>query len=76
MDRTLYALDLAKRVFQVFWVEGHNGTREKRLKRSEVLQFFARVAPARVAMEACGGAHYWARELEGLGHEVMLIHAR
>jgi hypothetical protein len=52
MDRTLYALDLAKQVFQVFWVEGHNHTREKRLKRAQVLAFFARLAPARVAMEA------------------------
>jgi transposase len=74
MDRTLYALDLAKQVFQVFWVEGHSRTREKRLKRAQVLEFFARVAPARVAMEACGGAHHWGRELAKLGHEVMLIH--
>ena len=74
MDRTLYALDLAKQVFQVYWVEGRSRTREKRLKRAQVLEFFARVAPAKVAMEACGGAHYWGRELERLGHEVMLIH--
>ena len=76
MDRTLYALDLAKQVFQVFWVEGRSRTREKRLKRAQVLEFFARVAPARVAMEACGSAHYWGRELMALGHEVMLIHPR
>lgn len=76
MDRTRYALDLAKQVFQVFWVEGHNRPREKRLKRAQVLEFFARVAPARVAMEACGSAHYWGRELTALGHEVMLIHPR
>jgi len=76
MDRTLYALDLAKQVFQVYWVEQRNRAREKRLKRGQVLAFFAQVAPGRVAMEACGGAHYWARELRGLGHEVMLIHAR
>lgn len=76
MDRTLYALDLAKQLFQVFWVEGHSRTREKRLKRAQVLEFFARVAPGRVAMEACGGAHYWGRELERLGHEGMLIHPK
>ena len=45
MDRTRYALDLAKQVFQVFWVEGHNRPREKRLKRAQVLEFFARVRP-------------------------------
>lgn len=75
MNRTLYALDLAKQVFQVFWVEGHRPC-EKRLKRAQVREFFARLAPARVAMEACGGAHYWGRELMALGHEVMLIHPR
>lgn len=76
MNRTLYALDLAKQVFQVFWVEEHGHTREKRLKRAQVLEFFVRLAPGRVAMEACGGAHYWGRELAKLGHEVMLIHPR
>lgn len=75
MDRTLYALDLAKQVFQVYWVEQAHRAREKRLKRGQVLEFFAQLAPGRVAMEACGGAHYWARELRRLGHEVMLIHA-
>jgi len=75
-DRTLYAMDLAKQVFQVFWVEERSRTREKRLKRAQVLEFFARLAPARVAMEACGSAHYWGRELQKLGHEVILIHPR
>jgi len=63
-------------VFRVFWVEGHGGTRAKRLKRGQVVDFFARLAPVRVAMEARGGAHYWRRELERLGHEVMLIHPK
>jgi len=76
MDRTLYALDLAKQVFQVFWVEERSRTREKRLKRAQVLAFLGGLAPGRVAMEACGSAHYWGRELMKLGHEVMLIHPR
>jgi transposase len=76
MNRTLYALDLAKQVFQVYWVEGARSARQKRLKRAQVLEFFARMAPVRVAMEACGSAHYWGRELERLGHEVMLIHPK
>jgi transposase len=38
-----------------------------------VLPFFARLAPVRIGMEACGGSHYWARELAALGHEVVLI---
>lgn len=75
MDRNLYALDLAKQVFHVYWVE-QGSSQDKRLKRAQVLQFFSRIAPARIAMEACGSAHHWGRELSALGHEVMLIHAR
>jgi transposase len=62
MDRTLYAMDLAKQVFQVFWVEERSRTREQRLKRARVLEFFGGLAPGRVAMEACGSAHYRVRE--------------
>src|SRR5438552_14132936 len=75
MNRTLYALDLAKQVFQVYWVEERR-SRNRQLKRTQVLEFFSRLAPARVAMEACGSAHHWGRELAALGHEVMLINPR
>ena len=40
----------------------------KQLKRSQVRRFFTNVEPCLVGMEACGGAHYWTRELAGLGH--------
>jgi len=45
----------------------------KRLRRGQVETFFARLAPTEVGLEACGGAHHWARVLQGLGHEVMLL---
>lgn len=51
MDRTLYALDLAKQVFHAYWVESRN-SRDKRLKRDQVLQFFSRLAPARAKRKA------------------------
>jgi transposase len=74
MKVTTFGLDLAKRVFQVHWVEMETGEICRRqLKREQVAQFFANRAPALVAMEACGSAHYWGRRLTGLGHEVRLI---
>ena len=77
MNVTTYGLDLAKRVFQVHWVELDTGElKRKTLGRGEVAAFFARRAPGIVAMESCGSAHYWGRLLSGLGHEVRLIAAQ
>lgn len=77
MNVTTYGLDLAKRVFQVHWVEPETGElKRKALARAEVAAFFARRAPGVVAMESCGSAHYWGRVLSGLGHEVRLIAAQ
>jgi transposase len=77
MNVTTYGLDVAKRVFQVHWVEPETGeVKRKRLARGEVSAFFARRAPGVVAMEACGSAHHWGRLLQGLGHEVKLIAAQ
>jgi len=45
----------------------------RKLSRAKVLGFFASLAPCRVGMEACGSAHYWARELVALGHAPVLI---
>ena len=45
----------------------------KRLTRAKVVRFFAAQAPCVVALEACAGAHHWAREIAKLGHEVRLI---
>jgi transposase len=45
----------------------------RQLRRAQVLAFFERLGPCLVGMEACSGAHHWARELSGLGHEVRLM---
>jgi transposase len=67
-------LDLAKTVFQVHAAddEGRPVLR-KRLRRGQVLAFFASIPPCLVGLEACASAHYWARELQALGHDVRLI---
>lgn len=67
-------LDLAKNVFQVHGVgtEG-NVVIRRQIRRSQLLLFFSRLEPCLVAMEACAGAHHWARELTMLGHEVRLM---
>jgi len=74
MKSTIIGIDLAKNVFEVY-VEDATGQVVKRcrLSRKKMLPWLANRAPALVGMEACGGAHYWARELEKLGHEVRLI---
>src|SRR4051794_17818798 len=66
-------LDTAKHVFQLHGVdENEQAVLRRRLGRKEVEPFFARLAPCRIGLEACGGAHYWARVLRGLGHDVVL----
>ncbi|TCP30997.1 transposase [Sphingomonas sp. BK235] len=71
MEISTIGLDLAKNVFQVHGVdaEGRVVVR-KTLRRAQVLPFFEKLPPCLVGMEACGTAHYWARELMKLGHEV------
>jgi transposase len=71
---TTIGLDIAKYVFQAHGADaaGHTLFR-KRLMRRKLLEFFAAQAPCVVAMEACAGSHYWAREIGKLGHAVRLI---
>lgn len=67
-------VDLAKQVFQLHGVDSHEQVKlKKQVKRQEMLNVFRQIEPCLVAMEACGSAHYWARELRKLGHEVRLI---
>lgn len=74
MKVTTFGLDLAKRVFQLHWVDPDTGEIGRRqLKRAQLEEWFANREPAVIAMEACGSAHYWARQLAGLGHTVRLI---
>jgi transposase len=77
MNVTTYGLDLAKRLFQVHWVEPQTGeVKRKTLARADVSAFFALREPGVVAMEACGSAHHWGRLLKGFGHEVRLVSAQ
>lgn len=74
MNATTIGLDIAKQVFQVHGVDRTGKTvLRKQLKRGQVLAFFANLPPALVGIEACAGAHYWARELIKLGHDARLI---
>jgi transposase len=67
-------LDTAKHVFQVHGVDENEQPMVRRqLRRGEGAGFFAKLAPARIGLEACGASHYWARVLHGHGHVVVLI---
>ena len=67
-------LDLAKNVFQVHGADAEGApVFNRKLRRGEVLRFFGKLPPCLVGMEACGSAHYWAREIAALGHDVRLI---
>src|SRR3954451_22344274 len=70
-------LDTAKSWFQVHGVdESGRVVLRRKLARSKVLQFFAGLTPCVIGLEACGGAHFWARELIKLGHDARLMPAR
>jgi transposase len=74
MQITTVGLDLAKHIFQVHAVdETGKVVARKRLRRGEVLSFFAGLSPCLIGMEACATAHHWARELTKLGHTVRLM---
>lgn len=74
MKSSVIGMDIAKRVFQVHSVDPASGEIERiKLRRGAVLPFFAQRPASLIAMEACGSAHYWARELRALGHEVRLL---
>jgi len=77
MNRTTYGLDIAKSVMQLHWVDGETGEiGRKKLARGGLVDFFARLQPVRVVMEACASAHHRARVLGALGHQVELLPAR
>jgi len=61
----------------VFVLHGVNASEQpvlrRKLRRRQVLEFFAKLEPTKIGLEACGAAHYWARELQALGHEALLL---
>jgi len=74
---TTIGLDLAKNVFHVVCCDARGKVvRRRMLRRGQVLDYFARLAPCLVGMEACASAHYWGRQLEALGHRVRLVPAQ
>src|SRR4030095_8899740 len=74
---TTIGIDRAKKVFQVHGVDAEGKVVvARKLRRKEVLAFFAKLAPCLVGMEGCGRAHYWAREITKLGHTVKLMPPR
>jgi transposase len=74
MNITTVGVDLAKLVFQVHGVDSRGKVvLRKQLKRPQIGAFFAQMPSCLIGMEACGGAHFWARKLTALGHTVKLI---
>lgn len=73
----VFGLDIAKTVFQLHTVDMDTGEIiNGQIKRAKVLEYFANRQPCLIGIEACGGAHHWARKFKALGHSVRLIHAR
>jgi transposase len=67
-------MDTSKQIFQLHGMDASERVIVRRkLRRKEVVKFFGALAPTVVGLEACGGAHYWARELARQGHAVQLI---
>lgn len=74
---SIIGIDLAKNVFQVQSNDAQGRKQfAKRLKRHQVLPFLANQPQCLVAIEACGGAHYWARKIKEFGHGVKMIHPK
>jgi len=70
-------VDTSKSVFQLHGVDAaEQPVLRKKLRRRDFLGFFAQLPPTKVGLEACGGSHYWARELTALGHEPKLLPAQ
>src|SRR5229473_2257321 len=77
MQITTIGLDIAKNVFQVHGIDANEKVVvRKQLRRSQVIAFFKALPPCLIGMEACATAHYWARELTKLGHQVRLMPAK
>lgn len=76
MNSMAVGVDIAKTVFQVHYIDQATGEIvNKQIKRAKFLEHFANRAPCLIGMEACGGAHHWARQLTTMGHQVKLMPA-
>ena len=73
----VYGMDISKQVFHVVGLDEQRKVKEKKkLKRSQVLSWFAKQENCTISMEACASSHYWGRNLEALGHRVQLLPAQ
>jgi transposase len=71
---SVLGVDIAKQVFHLVGMDAHGTILvRKRLYRAQVMAFIAQLPPTLIGMEACGGAHYWARRFREHGHEVTLM---
>lgn len=71
---TTLGIDLAKKTFQVHGADNMgNKVLTKKLSRFKLTEFVAKLKPCLIGMEACGGAHHWARKFKSFGHEVKLM---
>lgn len=72
--KKIIGVDIAKRVFQLHWIESGTGEIVNlQLKREQFLEYFANLVPSLIGMEAYGGSQHWARQLQKMGHEVKLL---
>ena len=76
MTSSVIGLDTSKSWFQVHGTDASGQAVRRKLPRHKLLTFFANMPRSIVGLEACGGAHHWARELAALGHEPRLMPAR
>ncbi|MGF6532643.1 transposase [Paraburkholderia sp. GAS206C] len=77
MTHTAVGVDIAKYVFQLHWVEPETGEIvRKQIKRAAFLEHFSNRTPCLIGMEACSGAHHWARRLIEMGHQVKVMPAK
>jgi transposase len=76
VNHSVVGLDIAKNVFHLYSLGPDNTVFKKKLRRAELLAFFANYPASLIGIEACGGAHHWARELIKQGHNVVLLNAR
>ena len=73
-EMSVLGIDIAKRVFHAIGMDNTGKiVFRKRLSRHDLTPFIAKLPPVRIGIEACGGAHYWARRFRAYGHEVKLM---
>ena len=76
MQVTRIGMDIAKQIFELHGVDRRElPVLRRTVTRARLLEFLTRLKPCTIGMEACGGAHYWYREISRLGHTVQLLPA-